>query len=101
MKSCFFEAGSPWDVVGVGGCPQSDPGSEVIAPHCTSDLGVLGALSNPSLFAIQAGTIDPDACFQNLGKQMFLLIFFSHGPKCSLEFSLGSELAFFSFPFYF
>lgn len=33
---------------------------------------------------------------------MFLLIFLSHGPKCLLEFSLGSKLAFFLiflFPF--
>lgn len=86
---------------GFRGCPQSGPGSEVRAPHCTHDLGVLGTLSNPSLFAIQPGTRDPEACFQNLGKQMFLLIFLSHGPKCSLEFSWGSELAFFLFLFTF
>lgn len=30
---------------------------------------------------------------------MFLLIFLSRGPKCSLEFSLGSKLAFFFFFF--
>lgn len=77
---------------------QTDPGSEMRAPHCAYYLGVLGTLSNPSLFAIWSGTIGPEACFQNLGKQMFLLIFLSLRPKCSLSFHWALNLLFF---FYF
>lgn len=54
-------------------------------PHCPGSLGVL-RLSNRPLFDVQTETIGPEACFQNLGKQMFLLIFLSLTPESSLTF---------------
>ena len=98
-----FDSGSRWDTLEVQGLTAlgQTSGSEIRAPHCTNDLGVLGTLSNSSLFTIQTGPIGPEACFQNLGKQMFLLIFLSLMPECALSLHWLLNLPFFSLSFYF
>lgn len=67
------------------------------SPSLYQLLGCAWDFFKPSSFAIQTGTIGPEACFQNLGKQMFLFIFLSLMPKCSLRFHWVLKLPFFFF----